>query len=101
MAHSGRWPPELLQAKLAAANALVDIAAKRDALALVNADDAKALIPALMQLAWGHVCVLCEAPPFINHNLTSSRAWCAGGLLSVHKVCGMSGCNFGRLRARF
>ena len=47
------------------------------------------------------VCVLCEAPPFINHNLTSSRAWCAGGLLSVHKVCGASGCNFGRPRARF
>ena len=101
MAHSGRWPPELRQAKLAAANALVDVAAKRDALALINADDAKAPIPALMQLAWGHVCVLCEAPPFINHNLTSSRAWCEGGLLSVHKVCGASGCNFGRLRARF
>ena len=50
----------------------------------------------LGELARMHM--LCEAPSFINHNLSFSRAWCAGGLLSVHIVCGASGCKFGRPR---
>ena len=44
--------------------------------------------------------LLCEAPSFINLNLTSSRVWCAGGPVSTHEVCGASGCKFGGLLFR-
>ena len=55
MAHSGRWPPELRAAKLAAASLLAAGRARSEALAELEDDDLRTPIPPLMQLAWGHV----------------------------------------------
>ena len=55
MAHMGRWTAELRQAKLVEATAIKDATAKRNALAALAKDDKQAPVPALMQLAWGHI----------------------------------------------
>ena len=56
-AHSGRWPPEVRSAKQAAAQLLPDDA-RRAAVKDIVANDLKAPVYPLMQLAWGHVKVL-------------------------------------------
>ena len=55
MAHSARWTPDLRAVKMAATTALPDGAARKALTADIKADDARAPIPALMQLAWGQV----------------------------------------------
>ena len=55
MAHSNRWTPEQRAKRLQAATSLTDAAEKRKALADLAADDKREPIPALLQLAWGHV----------------------------------------------
>ena len=53
MAHSGRWTPEQRHEKVSAALTQTG-SARRDALAAIEADDKRAPVPALLQLAWGH-----------------------------------------------
>ena len=55
MACTGRWTPEQRAKLVAEAAAMPAGAAKRDAIAKIEADDVRAPIPALMQLAWGHL----------------------------------------------
>ena len=55
MAASGRWPAEIRAAKLGAAAKMASSSAKSAAIAEITADDQRAPIPALMQLAWGHL----------------------------------------------
>ena len=54
MAHSGRWTPEVRAAKVKAVAAL-DPRARATAEAAIVANDDRAPVPALQQLAWGHV----------------------------------------------
>ena len=54
MAHSGRWTPEVRAAKVKAVAAL-DPRARATAEAAIAANDDRAPVPALQQLAWGHV----------------------------------------------
>ena len=55
MAASGRWPADIRAAKLGAAAKMASSSAKSAAIAEITADDQRAPIPALMQLAWGHL----------------------------------------------